>query len=266
MHITSRQNQKLKHLRGLRRKKERIASGQCVVEGLRHVGEALAHGAEVVYVVHTPDLPEKGDYTQELLDTLTERGVELHTTPPDVFASLAEKELKSGILAVVTQKYTSLDEVSPDNAGWLCALARPQDPGNVGTLLRTIDAAGADGLILLDGGVDPYHPTSVRASMGTIFSKLLVQAGFDEFATWAKEHGYHVYGTSAKGAVDYRKATYERPAILLLGSEREGLREEELGACDVLVKLPMHGTATSLNVGVAGGILLYEMGKKISEL
>jgi TrmH family RNA methyltransferase len=126
--------------------------------------------------------------------------------------------------------------------------------------LRTIDAAGADGLILLDGGVDPFHPTAVRASMGTLFWKPLAQAGFADFLAWSRAHGYHLVGTSARGTQDYRSVSLPGgPTVLLLGSEQKGLSGEQLAACDTLVSLPMRGRATSLNLAVAAGILLYAL-------
>src|SRR5690606_31870596 len=114
-------------------------------------------------------------------------------------------------------------DLVPESFPWGVALVAPQDPGNVGSILRTIDAVGASGLLLLDSSVDLYHPGAVRASMGAIFWLPVVHATFDEFAAWSRRNGYHIFGTSAHGARDYREVTdYPRPCILLLGSEREG--------------------------------------------
>jgi len=116
----------------------------------------------------------------------------------------------------------------------------------------------ASGLILLDSGVDPYHPTAVRASLGSIFWYPIVSASFAEWAQWAQQQGYHIYGTSARGSVDYGEVeAYERPLIVLLGSEREGLSREQAAVCDQLVRLPMHGHVSSLNLAVAAGVVLY---------
>jgi TrmH family RNA methyltransferase len=146
------------------------------------------------------------------------------------------------------------------------ALVAPQDPGNLGAILRTIDAVGASGLLLLENSVDPYHPTAVRASMGTMFWHPVVKASFTDFTAWAKEHGYHIYGSSAKGGVDYQTVSaFQRPAILLLGSEREGLTFDQAGICEQVVQLPMQGRATSLNLSVAAGILLYFMQSKFPD-
>lgn len=245
-------------MRALRRKKERAASGLFLVEGLRHVGEAAAFGAVIDYVVHTPGLLA-GSYAQELLHKLEDLHVEVLIADEDVFASVADKDAQDGIIAVVRQHTRPLAELNAENAPFVCAVARPQDPGNLGALLRTADAAGAAGLIALGDGVDPFHPTAARASMGTLFRLPPALAALDDFGAWAQREGYHVYGSSASGAVDYRGVDYRLPAVLLLGSEREGLNAAERALCETLVRLPMRGAATSLNLSVAGGILLYAL-------
>jgi TrmH family RNA methyltransferase len=247
--ITSRQNAKIKQTRALGRKKERANQGLFVVEGIRHVGEAAEAGADFEYVLYAPELLTS-DFAETLIVDLKNRDVPCYSTDGEVLASVTDKENPQGLLAVVRWQPFP----------WGVALVSPQDPGNVGTILRTLDAAGADGLLLLENSVDPTHPTAVRASMGTLFWKPVVQTSFSDFAAWAKAHGYHVYGTSAHGSLDYRQVgEYKRPAILLLGSEREGLNAEQIAACAQLIKLPMGGRATSLNLAVAAGILIYQM-------
>ncbi len=261
--ISSRSNPKIKQVRALRQRKERDASGLFVVEGIHHVGEAVEAGAELAYVCYAPELL-KSPYAFGLLQRLQEQGTECYAVEADVFALLAEKENPQGILAVAHCPGYSLGELSPVNFSWGVALVSPQDPGNIGAILRSVDAVGAGGLLLLDASVDPYHPGAVRASMGALFTHPLVQASFDEFAAWARRHAYHVYGTSAHGSQDYRSVeTYQHPAILLLGSEQKGLLPEQIAVCEKLICLPMRGKVTSLNLGVAAGILLYEMLDKL---
>jgi TrmH family RNA methyltransferase len=137
-------------------------------------------------------------------------------------------------------------------------LVSPQDPGNVGTILRTMDAVGANALFLLDGGVDVYHPSVVRASMGTIFWIPILHAAFDKFADWARRGGIQLIGTSAHASTDYQSAQLDTSWILLLGSEQKGLSNSHLEACNMTVSLPMRGRASSLNLSVAAGVLLYE--------
>jgi TrmH family RNA methyltransferase len=129
----------------------------------------------------------------------------------------------------------------------------------VGTILRTLDAVQADALFLLDGGVDPYHPTSVRASMGTIFWTPILQTSFDEFVDWSRKHEIRIIGTSAHASLDFRKFGADYPWLILLGSEQKGLSPDHLKVCDTVVALPMQGRASSLNLAVAAGIFLYQL-------
>ena len=257
--ITSKSNPKIKEVRALKERKARAESGLFVVEGIRHVAEALEAGAPVEYLVYCPEVLTS-PFGRELVDQQRARRLPVHSVTAAVFATLSERENPTGLLAVVRQQRRRLAELSPQNLGWGVAVVAPQDPGNLGTIVRTIDAVGANGLLLLDSGVDPYHPTAVRASLGSLFWVPMATASFAEFAAWAKLHAYHVYGTSAHGATGYQQVSvYQRPAILLLGSEREGLTPEQQALCELMVKLPMKGRATSLNLAVAAGVLLYAM-------
>lgn len=256
--LTNPRNPHLKQVRKLQQRKEREATGLFVVEGIRPVGEALEAKAEVQYLCYAPDLLES-PFAQELIARESARGLRCYALAPDVFRSLAEKENPQGILAVVRRAHSKLDTLKPDTHPWLVALVAPQDPGNIGAILRTVEAVGASGLLLLEGGADPYHPNAVRASLGALFWMPVVSATFAEFVTWATAQGYHLYGTSAHGPEDYRTVAYTRPLILLLGSEQKGLLPEQAAACQHLVRLPMKGKVTSLNLAVAAGVMLYAM-------
>jgi TrmH family RNA methyltransferase len=186
---------------------------------------------------------------------------------PEVFNSIADKENPQGILAVVRQPRLELASLGPHNFPWGVALVAPQDPGNVGAVLRTVDGVGAGGLLLLEDSVDPTHPSAVRASMGAIFWLPVVTASFAEFIVWVKAHSYHIYGTSAHSTLDYDQIqAYMKPCILLMGSEREGLSSEQRDMINLtggqILRIPMRGKVTSLNLAVATGIMLYEMMRK----
>jgi len=261
--ITSKSNPKIKEVRALKERKARAESGLFVVEGIRHVSEALEAGAPVEYLVFAPELLTS-PFGRELVDQQRARQRPVHSVTAQVYATLSERENPTGLLAVVRQQRRKLAELSPHNLAWGIAVVSPQDPGNVGTIVRTIDAAGASGLLLLDSGVDPYHPTAVRASLGSLFWVPIANASFGEFDAWARQHAYHIYGTSAHDATDYQALPrYQRPAILLLGSERDGLSAEQRAACESVVQLPMRGRASSLNLAVAAGIMMYEMARKL---
>ena len=256
--ITSRKNPKIKLVRSLGHRKHRDKQGLFVVEGLRHVGEALEAGAQIEFVITAPDMLH-GEYADSLIEYLGKKNIPIFETDKDVFQHIASKDNPQGILAVVRQHLDKLERFNPDNFSWGVAAAAAQDPGNVGTLMRTIDAVGASGLILLDGGVDPFHPTAVRASMGALFWMPVICTSFEEFNQWVKSAGYTLYGSSAHVGTRNDQVEYRRPAVLLLGGEREGLDEKQLAACDEVVSLPMQGRVTSLNISIAAGIFLYAM-------
>ncbi|HEX2979947.1 MAG TPA: RNA methyltransferase [Anaerolineaceae bacterium] len=150
-----------------------------------------------------------------------------------------------------------MDEVRIDR-NWV-ALDSVADPGNLGTILRTNDAVGGAGVILLDHSTDPYDVTAVRASMGAVFSQRLVRASLSEFAAWKQRHSVAVIGTSDAAKMDYHQTHYPSPMVLLMGSEREGLTPQHIAICDLMVAIPMVGRSDSLNLAVATAVVLYEM-------
>ncbi len=255
--LTSASNPLVKQARALRGRKARAESGLFLVEGLHHVGAALEAGWDVEALLYAPDLLT-GDFAASLLDDARRLGLTSQPVSAKVMESLAGKDNPQGVLALVEQRAASLSDLGDFRCG--AALVSPQDPGNVGAILRTLDAVGADALFLLDGGVDPYHPTLVRASMGALFWKPVVQASFDEFVSWAKMLACQLIGSSARASLDYRAyQPGDSPWILVLGSEQKGLSAEQLAACDAALSLPMRGRASSLNLAVAAGILLYAL-------
>ena len=262
--ITSPANPRIKEARSLGQRKHRQTTGLAVAEGIFHAGEALAAG-DVVYLIYAPDLLVS-DFGRELVARAAAQNLPLYPVTAEVMTSIAAKDNPQGLLAVVRQRRARLDDLSPGTHPWLTALVAPQDPGNVGAILRALDAVGASGLLLLDGGVDPYHPAAIRAGMGTTFHLPLVSASFVAFVEWARAGGYHIYGTSARGRTDYRASiAYSPPLVLLMGSEREGLSAEQSAACDELIRLPMHGHVSSLNLAVATGVFLYTIHDSLAE-
>ncbi|MFN8411398.1 MAG: RNA methyltransferase [Anaerolineales bacterium] len=253
--ITSLSNPLVKQARALRQKKARSESGTFLVEGIHHVGEVLAAGWDVDVILHAPELLTS-PFAHELLDKAERLQLKLQPVSPQVMESLADKENPQGILAIVHDRKTKLtDIIRPMRA---VALVSPQDPGNVGTILRTMDAVDVDVLFLLEGGVELYHPTVVRASMGTLFWKSIVQTSFKEFTQWTKREGLQLVGTSARATMDYRAFVPQSPWILMLGNEQKGLSPEQTAVCDITLSLPMQGRVSSLNLSVAAGVLLYQ--------
>jgi RNA methyltransferase, TrmH family len=258
--ITSLNNPLIKQARALHQKKARYESETFLVEGIHHVGEALEAGWDVDSVLFAPELLTSR-FARDLISRLESKPQPVSAS---VMESLADKENPQGILAIVRQKKTQIEELNrstlpgAQTVRRAAALISPQDPGNVGTILRTLDAVGADALFLLDGGVELYHPTVIRSSMGTIFWKPIIQASFDEFVKWARNGNYELIGTSAHGEVDYQTLIPQTPWVLVLGNEQKGLSIAQTNACNVAVSLPMKGRVSSLNLAVAAGVLLYQ--------
>lgn len=257
--ITSFSNPLVRQARALHQKKGRLESGLFLVEGIHHVGEAVDAGWEVNSILYAPELLTS-NFARDLISHL---GTKPQPVSPQVMESLADKENPQGILAMVRQKQSWLENLQAVRSG--VALVSPQDPGNVGTILRTMDAVGADALFLLDGGVELYHPTVVRSSMGTIFWKPIIQTSFDKFVQWARIRQYQLIGTSAHGDVDYQTLIPKIPWVLVMGNEQKGLSKEQTNICDVTVSLSMKGRVSSLNLAVATGVLLYHFTQTMIE-
>jgi TrmH family RNA methyltransferase len=256
--ITSSANPTIKAIRALRQRKVRTEQHVAVLEGIRLVGEAWQLGAALERVVVAPELL-RSSFAHDLVAQAAQDGVPVLEVSAHVFATLAHKEHPQGILAVVRQQWHELTDIQVDHApGWI-ALDAVADPGNLGTILRTADAVGASGVILVGETADPYDPDALRAAMGATFSQRLVRTSASEFCAWKRHRAIHVVGSSDKATTDYRQATYPTPLILLMGSERHGLSADLLAICDQMVRIPMAGRSDSLNLAVASGILLYEL-------
>lgn len=255
--ITSHSNPLARQIRSLHQHKSRSESGLFLVEGIHEVGEAVQAGWEIETLVYSPDLLTS-DFGLSLVNDLNQRSIRCAALSGQLFTDLAGKENPQGILAVAHQCLRTLEYFSSRKFTWGAACVSPQDPGNVGTILRTLEAVGADGLFILDGGVDLFHPSLIRASMGSLFWKPIVPATFNEFVAWVRQSGLQLVGSSAHAVLDYR--AYKRGgrrAILLLGNEQKGLTEDQQAACDVVLSMPIKGRGSSLNLAVAAGILLY---------
>ncbi len=251
--ISSRSNPLVRLARSLRERKAREETGLFLVEGIHHVGEAVQAGWQIDAILYSP-AELRSDFAKELLARYAGRQ---EAVSADVMESIASKENPVGIAAVVHQRLGQLNDLS--GARRALAVIAPQDPGNVGTILRTMEACGSDILFLLDGGVDPFHPTAIRAAMGASFWRPIVKASFGELVAWARSHESQLIATSAHAERSYLEWAPHDPWILVLGSEQRGLTPEQMKACDVAVSIPITGRVSSLNLAVAAGILLYHM-------
>lgn len=257
--ITSSSNPLIKRIRRLRMKKYRQQEGVFFAEGLRIVLAAVEHGATLDTIVYSREL-----LTSSLAwDMLAEKqaaGTRCVEVSVGIFRAISDRDNPVGLGAIIAANWMELEmlEVAPDAV--FVALVDVSEPGNLGTIIRTIDACGGDGLLLAGQTVDPYHPTAVKASMGTIFSVPICHIeNTGMLLNWAATKDLHKIATSARAKDSYKNVIYRFPALLMLGSEGEGLSPDLLAAADVAVSIPMVGSASSLNLAVAGGVLLYEL-------
>ena len=259
-HITGFSNPTVKYLRSLREKKHRKRAGQFLVEGLRLLEDARACG-------HVPRqlVMAQGRDAHNLLDRLESEvestGGEIITTTPDILSKITGKSNTQSVVGIFDEFDTSLTRLDPAAASiWLVAQDL-RDPGNLGTMLRTGDAVGAGGLILIDDCADPFSAEAVRASMGAIFTQSLALARWEEFVPWLRSEtdGGQLVAASLRDAVPYRSAAYQAPCFILVGNESQGLPEAYESECDLRVTMPMKGRADSLNAAVAGAVLAYEV-------
>lgn len=256
--ITSSSNPNIKQIRKLRERKERDQTRLYYIEGIRIVVEAIQQKAKLEKLVFAPQLLSS-DLGRKLLEEQAQCGVPVIEVTAGVFEKFSLKERPQGIAAICKQRWVNLDEVELKDGEVYVALESIQDPGNLGTIMRTNDAVCCKGLILLGYATDPFNPTAIRASMGAIFSQELIKTTMHKFLEWKKKNNIPIVGTSGSAVRDYQDFTYPPTMILFMGSERMGLQKQHLRICDSMVKIPMAGRSDSLNLGVAAAVVLYEI-------
>jgi TrmH family RNA methyltransferase len=254
--ITSFSNDTVKRLRSLRDKKARREEGLFLAEGLRILAEARDSGRLPEIIAYSDKAPLH-PLAGEIVAECEAKGGDVIVTSPDILSKMSGKDNPQAILGAFRQPDTSLAALDRSASPlWLVAQSL-RDPGNIGTILRTGDATGAGGLILVDDSADPYSVEAVRASMGAIFTQSVATASWDEFLPWLRSGPGQLVGTSLNTTHDYLEPTYEQPCFLLIGNESQGLPADYEAACDLLVKMPMLGRADSLNAAVAAAVMAF---------
>jgi TrmH family RNA methyltransferase len=254
--VTAFSNSTVKLLRSLRDKKARRAEGLFLAEGLRILTEARDSGRLPEIVAFSAE-GAKHPLAAGIISAVEAAGGEAIETTPDILSKMSGKDNPQMLLGAYRQPGTSLDAVDRSTASlWIVAQAL-RDPGNIGTILRTGDAVGAGGLILIDDCADPYSVEAVRASMGAIFTQQVATARWPEFIAWLRGCDGQLVGTSLKATQDYLEAEYRQPCFLLIGNEQQGLPADYEGECDLLVKIPMEGRADSLNAAMAAAVMAF---------
>jgi RNA methyltransferase, TrmH family len=256
--VTAFSNTTVKRLRSLREKKARRQEGLFLAEGLRIIAEARDSGRLPEIIAFSAE-GAKHPLAAEIIAATEAAGGEAIETTADILSKMSGKDNPQMLLGAYRQPETGIERIDRSKSPlWICAQAL-RDPGNIGTILRTGDAVGAGGLILIDDCAYPFSVEAVRASMGAIFTQEIATARWEEFVPWLRSDPGQLVGTSLKATHDYLDASYEQPCFLLIGNEQQGLPAEYEKECDLLVKIPMAGRADSLNAAVATAVMAFQI-------
>lgn len=254
--ITAFSNDTVKRLRSLRDKKARRSQGLFLAEGLRIIAEARDSGQLPEIIAFSAE-GAKHPLAAEIIAATESTGGDAVETTPDILSKMSGKDNPQMLLGAYRQPDASLERIDRSKAPlWICAQAL-RDPGNMGTILRTGDAVGAGGLILIDDSADPFSVEAVRASMGAVFTQDIAVTRWPEFVSWLRSGEGQLVGTSLKATRDYLEAEYRQPCFLLIGNEQHGLPADYESECDTLVKISMAGRADSLNAAMATAVMAF---------
>ena len=253
--VTSLTNDTVKAVRALHMRKEREETSLFLAEGLKIIVEALDAGRAPKILMFGPGAGHP--LLTRAIQVTQEGGGEVIEVTRDILEKVSRRDNPQAVVAVFEQLFAPLESLKPGSSEVWVALHTVRDPGNLGTIVRTADAAGCGGVILVGDCCDPYSVEAVRATMGSIFAVPLYKATVAEFLAWREAWPGSVVGTLLTATVDHRAADYRRPTLILMGNEQQGLPPEMAELCDVNVKIPMRGRADSLNLSVATGIMIY---------
>lgn len=264
--VTSLANPIIKDIKALSLKKARDESRTFLAEGLKLVIDALDRGWTIRTLVYAKAGKGKPLVEKVAARTVAAGGLVLEVSEK-VMSSITRRENPQMVAAVFEQRWTALKDIQPKGTETWIALDRVRDPGNLGTIIRTADATGASGVILVGDCTDPFSMETVRATMGSMFALPLVKATPADFLKWKKSVDARLVATHLAGAVDYRTIDYKsKPVILMMGNEQSGLPDELAEAADKLARIPQVGMADSLNLAVATGVMLFEVRRHLLSL
>jgi RNA methyltransferase, TrmH family len=260
--VTSTANPTVKRVRLLAERKHRRRQEAFVVEGLQPVWRAVTAGRDLEVLIVAPELLTQPDATR-MVDEQEAAGVRVVRVSRDLFLRLSERDGPAGLMAIVRGSIGGLADFHPPAGSVVVALHQPANPGNIGTIVRTADATGAGAVVLVGRSADPLAPASVKASMGSVFALPVAQtADADELFAWATHQQRPVYAVTGGGRHDHWSVDYPRDVVLLLGSEGPGLPDDVADRCDDAIRIPMVGTAESLNLAAAASVVLYEVARR----
>lgn len=258
--IKSKDNDKIKYTKSLLKTKGRNKEKKFIIEGYRILTLALECDAKLEYVFINEDFEKKQDH-KALLEELENKNIKIYKTSNKIFSEMVDTENTQGILAVLGYKERDLVNNINQDDKFVLILDRIQDPGNMGTIIRTADSAGVDAIILLKGCVDIYNPKVIRSTMGSIFDMNVIHATQEEALRILKLKKFDIVSSYLDTNNYYNTVEYNYKTALVIGNEANGINEELVSKSDVLVKIPIYGKAESLNAAISSAILMYEIKK-----
>lgn len=262
LEITSSQNPLVTTIRRLKERRQRELSGLFLIEGFRELTRALDGNQPIGQLLTCPER-FLGDNEQQLIDRCTVSGAKIYQCPSALFDKLSYRDRPDGLLAIAPQRHISLEQLASLDMGrhtpFFIVAEAIEKPGNLGTILRSADAAGAHGLILCDRCTDLHNPNVVRASVGTLFTVPTAEATSLYALQWLRSHGIAIVAATPSATALYTDVCFKQGIAIAVGTEQLGLSDEWMQAADIKVRIPMHGHADSLNVAMATTLLLYEV-------
>lgn len=255
--LTGSRNLLIKEVRSLKNKDSREDKGLYFIEGARFVAEALKGNMNIKYIVLSEAFLSNAG-SSVLLQKINENDIVSYVIPDSIFSSVSDTKTPQGILAVLPLERKQLKDAVFDG-GLLVILDTIKDPGNMGTIIRTADAAGCEGVIIPEGCVDVYNPKVLRSTMGSVFHVPVYHCcSMAEAMDIAGKNGYLLYASHLEGSVSIYEADLSARIALIIGSEAEGIGEQTAKDANLLIRIPMEGRAESLNASVAAGIMIFE--------
>ncbi|SCY80262.1 RNA methyltransferase, TrmH family [Alkaliphilus peptidifermentans DSM 18978] len=259
--ITSEQNPIIKHIKGLKLKKNRIKYNSYLVEGVRIIDEAIRHQAQMERVVFCSSLVNVEGGRKLLMQA--QKKYTVNEITPELMKKLSDTENPQGIIAVAQNQNNSLEAININHQATIVILDRIQDPGNLGTIIRTAEAAGTDGIILTKGSVDPYNSKTIRGTMGALFHiPVIICNDNDEWIEFIKKYKFKLFASHLETNQSYDDIEYPEKTAIIIGNEANGIDEKLLKIADEAIKIPIYGKIESLNASVAAGLLMYKAVEK----
>ncbi|HSX03864.1 MAG TPA: RNA methyltransferase [Rhabdochlamydiaceae bacterium] len=256
--LSSAQNPKIKTIAKLKERRQRDETGQFLIEGYRELKRAAQSGVEIQMLLICPKL-FLGENEETLIQQIDKNKAEIFECPPHLFEKLSYRDRPDGLIAIARQMQFSFDKLQSKKEPFVLIAEGIEKPGNLGSILRSADASGADGVIVCDRCTDIYNPNVVRASVGTLFTLPVIEASSEETLLWLQKKQIKVTAATPSAHIEFTEANFKGPIAVVVGTEQLGLTDFWMKAADIRVRIPMKGAADSLNVAAATTLLLYEV-------